>query len=95
MTERRLPVLPRVGFALLTVVLTLVLAVFVLLFFVVPDEERWNAGLPGVAVLIGLFRTRALRRTWIDQRHSAPSGAQGTATTVGAPPPATGAPLDG
>ncbi|WP_258725864.1 hypothetical protein [Cellulomonas sp. NS3] len=84
MAERRLPVLPRVGFALLTVVLSLVLAVFVLLFFIVPDDERWNAGLPAVATLIGLLRTRGLRRTWLDQHHTAPSGAQGTATTVGA-----------
>lgn len=71
MTEPRLPVLPRVGFALLTIVLLLVLVVFVLLFLVL-EEQRWTFLWPAAGVLFGLTWVRGARRTWLE-KHRAPA----------------------
>ncbi|WP_034620764.1 hypothetical protein [Cellulomonas sp. URHE0023] len=86
MTEPRLPVLPRIGFALLTIIFLLTLAVFVLLFFVASDE-RWNFLVPIAGMLFGLSWVRGARRKWIDRRRTAdavPAGPDGS-TPLSAP----------
>lgn len=76
MTEPQLSVLPRIGFALLAIVFVLALAVFILLFFAVPDE-RWTFLLPMAGILLGLSWTRGARRTWIDKHRPATTGPAG------------------
>ncbi|MBO0898902.1 hypothetical protein J1G42_02855 [Cellulomonas sp. zg-ZUI222] len=66
----RPPVLPRVGFALLTILLLLALVAFVVLFVVVPDE-RWTFLWPMVAMLVGLTWVRGARRTWVEKHRPA------------------------
>ena len=72
MSTQRLPLLPRVGFQVLTVVFSLLLAIFVLLFIVV-SQERWSFLLPAFGMLAGLSWVRGARRTWLEQ-HAATSG---------------------
>lgn len=73
MTEPRLPVLPRVGFALLTTVLLIVLVVFVLLFFILEDQ-RWTFLWPAAGMLFGLTWVRGARRTWLEKHRSPTPG---------------------
>lgn len=81
MSTPRLPLLPRVGFALLTVALTLTLVVCVLLFFVLPDE-RWSFALPVFGMLFGLSWVRGARRTWIAKHRTATPGTPAAATVA-------------
>ena len=80
MPETRLPVAPRIGYALLTVVLTLLLVAFVLLSFVV-DGERFKFLAAAAGVLFGISWVRGTRRTWIEKQR---------AVAPGAPEPAPG-----
>ena len=75
----RPPVLPRVGFAVLTVVLLLALLALLLLLVAVP-EERSTFALPTAAMALGLLWVRGARRTWLD-RHRPAGGSTGTTTS--------------
>lgn len=67
MPKKALPLLPRLGFALLILVLSLALAIFVLLFVVVEDE-RWSFLLPMGGMVGALGWAAGMRRSWIDRR---------------------------
>jgi hypothetical protein len=84
LTEPRLPVLPRIGFTVLTIAFVVLLAGFVLLFFVLPDE-RWTFLLPVGGMLFGLSWVRGARRRWIDQHRAPVPAPAGPATLTTAP----------
>lgn len=80
MTEPRLPLMPRIGYALLFGVLVLLVLVFALLALVLPDDRFKFIG-AAAAMLFGITWVRGARRSWFERQRGAAAAPESVAPT--------------